>query len=173
MQIQIKAIEFAYKRKSFGCGNMMSVAFILLPLLLFSFYSNPMVFSQDETQSHSPKDILICQISEYIESPIGSNTQQAANICSYQNSIGYNQSLSELCFIFSGKGIDVINSYCDKNIPTETSTPMKETSTPMKETSTPMKETNRTLNNQNNTNNELKVTIFDGVSKFFTGIFNP
>ncbi len=86
--------------------------------------------------------------------------QQVSNICNYQNSIGYNQSLSELCFISSGKGIDIINAYCDKVIPTKVSTPA-------------VNEIDQTLNSQNNTDNGLRVTIFDGISKFFSGVFNP
>jgi hypothetical protein len=147
---------------------MMLVFLILLPLISFTFYSSPMVLGQAEQQNDTPKDILICQLIEYIESLIGSSMQQVSNICNYQNSIGYNQSLSELCFISSGKGIDIINAYCDKVIPTKVSTPaVNETSTPA------VNEIDQTLNSQNNTDNGSRVTIFDGVSKFFSGVFNP
>lgn len=64
---------------------------------------------------------MICQLEEYIV-PIGSSMQQVYAIYSYQNSIGYNQSIAELCFIFSGKNIDIINTFCDKANPNQSLT---------------------------------------------------
>jgi hypothetical protein len=58
----------------------------------------------------------------------------------------------------------------------ETSTPaVNETSTPaVNETSTPaVNEIDQTLNSQNNTDTGLRITIFDGISKFFSGGSNP
>ncbi|VFJ13627.1 protein of unknown function [Candidatus Nitrosocosmicus franklandus] len=156
----------------------------MLPLMLFALYPSPIVLGQEKQQNYNTSnDILICQVMDYIESPIGSNMQQVSNICSYQNSIGHNQSIAELCFIFSAKGIDIINTFCDETIANETSTPVtnetstpvtNETSTPVtNETSTPVtNEINDTLNSQNNTDNGLRVTIFDGISNFFSNAFN-
>lgn len=181
MQIQIKTIKIAYKRKYTDYKNIILTAVILLPLLLINFYPSHTVFGQNEKQPLTTKDILICQVTEYIQSPVGSNTQQATNICNHQNSIGYNQSLSELCFIFSGEDIDIINAYCNKAMPTKGSTTiMSETPISTDQASisepkelAPVIENDQKSGNQDNTDNGLKVTIFDGVSKFFSGVFNP
>jgi hypothetical protein len=181
MQIQIKTIKTACKRKFNYCENVILVVAILLPLVLITFYPNHLVFAQNEKQTQTSQDVLICQMSKYIESPTGPNTQQVTNICSHQNSIGYDQSLSELCFMFSGKSIDIINSYCDKVKPTKVSTSvMNEAPLSVNEKSTsdleelaPIIENDQKSDNQNNTDNGLKVTIFDGVAKFFSGVFNP
>ena len=123
MQKSTRITKITSSRKSIDYKNTMLLTFILLPLISFTFYSSPMVLGQDKEQNNTSKDILICQISEYIESPIGSNMHQVSNICSYQNSIGYNQSLSELCFIYSGKSIDIVNAFCNKAISNQVTTP--------------------------------------------------
>ena len=166
MQKLTQINKTAYFRKSRDCKNVMLSTLILLPILSLAFYSSPVVLAQENQQNYTSKDILICEIREYIQSPIGSDMQQVSNICSYQDLIGYNQSLAELCFIFSGKGIDIINAFCDKQILTKVSTPVvNETSTPV------VNETSDTTNNQN-TDNGLRVTIFDGISNFFSDAFN-
>jgi hypothetical protein len=201
MQKSTYIIKTAHCRKAMDCKNMMLLTLILLPLVLPTFYPNPLVLGQEKEQKYS-SNILICQMAEYIESPIGPNMHQVANICSYQNSIGYNQSLAELCFIFSGKSIDLINAFCNKAIskpmstPTaivvnETSTPtaivVNETTTPtaiVNETTTPTAIVNETttptavnqpndiVNSQSNMDDESRLTIFDGISNFFSNAFN-
>ncbi|MGD9672573.1 MAG: hypothetical protein AB7U98_03720 [Candidatus Nitrosocosmicus sp.] len=237
MQKSTKTIKTIYSDKSLYCKNLLYFAFILFPLASFTFYSSSIVIGQETQENYAYKDILICQVMEYLDSPIGSDTQQVSNICSYQNSIGYNQSITELCFIFSGKSIDIIHAFCEKALPdqmptspapapapapavnetstspapavnetstspapavnetstspapavNETSTSpapaVNETSTSpapaVNETSTSpapapaVNEPNNTLDNQNNIDDGSRLTIFEGVSNFFSNMFNP
>lgn len=145
----------------------MFLAFILLPLVSFNFYSTSFVIGQETQKNYSYKDILICQVMKYLDLPIGSNTQQVSNICSYHNSIGYNQSIAELCFIFSGKSIDIVGAFCEKALSDQM--PFS----PAPTTAAAVNETNDILDNQNNIIDDgSRLTIFDGVSKFFSNMFN-
>ena len=118
MQESNKPIKIADGGKVKDIKNIMVLTLIILPLMSFTFYTIPIVIGQEKQPYNTPKDILICQMAQYMESPNGSNIQQVDNICSYQSSIGYNQSISELCYIFSGRSIDIINAFCDKTIVT-------------------------------------------------------
>jgi len=186
-------IKNIYSKKAIGCKNMMFLTLVLLPIVSFTFYPNHMVIGQEKQENYASKNNLICQLEEYIKAPIGSNMQQVFNICSYQKSIGYNQSIAELCFIFSGNSIDIINAYCDKVSPNQTSTPPVAAPTATAPTATAptataptataptataptspvVNENNATLNSQNNVDDGSKLTIFDGITKFFSGAFNP
>lgn len=103
---------------------------------------------------------------EYLDSPIGSDTQQVSNICGYQNSIGYNQSITELCFIFSGKSVDIIHAFCEKALPDQMPTSAAPAPAPA------VNGPNNTLDNQNNIDDGSRLTIFDRVSNFFSNMFN-
>lgn len=138
--------------------NIISLILILFSLISITFYSSPMVLAQEEQQNYTSEDILICQVINENKSSVGSKFHQALNICNYQKSIGSNQALAELCYIFSDKSIDEIVTFCEK-VPNQMSPSINET----KETS----------NSQNNTNNPGSFTLFDGVSKFFSNLFNP
>jgi hypothetical protein len=175
MQGLNQALKIESSRKVIYCKNIVLLTLTILPLISFTFYPSPIALGQEKLQNSISNEILICQVMEYIESPIGSNMQQVSNICSYQDSIGHNQSKAELCFIFSGNNIDIINAFCDKAILNQVSIPptaVNETST-LSPPPTAVNETNETLNSQSTTDNGLRVTIFDGVSNFFSDIFNP
>lgn len=140
--------------------NVMSLLFVIFPLMLFTFYNGPLVFGQNEQQQNSvSEDDLVCQLIKENKSLVGINFQQALNICNHQNSIGYSQALAELCFISSDKGIDEINTVCDGDSSNQLSTPVNEAGDPS--------------NNQGTTGDPASFTLFDGISKFFTDLINP
>lgn len=146
----------------------------MLPLTSLIIYPNSTVLGQGEQHKYASKDILICQLLEYMKAPIGSNLHQVLNICNQQNSIGHNQTLAELCYIFSSNSTDIINAFCDKEISNLVPTPSNNSSIIVDEISIPpLKQTNDITINQSKMDNELRVTIFDGISNFFANVFKP
>lgn len=139
--------------------SMLTLILILSPVILFSSNSNTMVFGQDEQQNSVSENISICKIVDGNHSSPGSKHYQASNICKYQDSIGTSQALSELCYIFSDNGTDSINALCNEGSSNQTSYTH----------SNNMSSKNI---NQNYTEGQLKITIFDGVTDFFTNLFN-
>ena len=132
---------------------------VMLPLILLSFYSNPLVQGQGQQQGSVSENSSICQAIEDNKTSIGSKFYQAVNICDNQDSIGSSQALTELCYIFSDNRVSDVSAFCDQNIskqlPTSTNTTKAE------------------LDRKNNISNQGSFTLFDGVTKFFSNIFHP
>ncbi len=160
MQKSILQFKIGIFEQSTNWKNIVSILFIVFPLILFASYNGPLVFGQNEQQPNSVSgDVLICQLINENKSLVGINYQQALNICSLQNSIGTSQALSELCFISSDKSIDEINTICDGESSNQLSKSVNETSD--------------SSSSQRTTGSPASFTLFDGVSKFFTDLINP
>lgn len=140
-------------------SNKTLVLLVLLPLILLSFYSNPLVQGQDQQQGSVSENSSICQAIEDNKTSIGSEFYQAVNICNNQNSIGSSQALTELCYIFSDNRVSDLSAFCDQNI--------------LKQLPVSTNNTKAELNDKNNMGNQGSFTLFDGVTKFFSNIFHP
>lgn len=163
MQKSFAFSSYTVFNENTGCRNIITLILIFSPIILFNSDSSTAVFGQVERQNLiiTDSDSLICQIVDGNKSLIGSNYQQASNICEHQNSIGSIQALAELCYIFSDNTVDDISASCK----------VEEASNPAMIPTEP--EINITVAGQNNTGDPLKITIFDGVSDFLSNLFNP